>query len=326
VSEDSSSSRRWLPALLFSAGSLVFLVSVVLNATQAGLKLVAYIMTGSLAVYAEMLHSVSDTINSLVLLIATLLVNKRPSLKYPLGFERFPYVASIITISVLVGFIANNVLIRANQALAEDGFVGGDVFLGGVLVMVGVVIDVLVLGMVLRVRGGWGGSGSRIKPMTTALIIEDLFSLSGNIVAITSLALTGMYPYMDAIGSIVIAIIIVIAAAYVIYRNIEVLIGTSAPKDIMLRIIKIVTRHREIIDVEDLRSYVITPDHIQIVVTLGVNPRKNAEELDKLKEKIVREIMALDTRIKRVVIEFTSEPYDDKDREKILREINRMEE
>ena len=63
-----------------------------------------------------------------------------------------------------------------------------------------------------------------------------------------------------------------------------------------------------------------------IVATLGVDPRKSVKDLDELRERIVREIMAIDPRIKMVIVEFSGEPIDDRDRDRIYREISYMEE
>ncbi len=305
---------------------LIFLFSVALNAIQTGLKLVAFILTGSLAVYAEMLHSVSDTVNSFILYMGALLVNKKPTPKYPFGFSRFPYIASIIAISILVGAIANNIFIQAYEALHRGRVIYGEILGGSSLIGVAVAIDIAMLIAVYRAKHMWRDRMSKLRPITMALIIEDLFSLSGNLVALSSLILSATYPYIDALGSMAVTSIILAASAYVIYRNIEVLVGRSAPKDVMLRVLSTLSRFSEVVDIDDLKSYAITPDHIYIVASLGVDPRKAVKDLENLRERIVKEIMAIDPRIKRVIIEFSGEPIDDRDRERIYREISYMEE
>ncbi|MDT7889441.1 MAG: cation diffusion facilitator family transporter [Desulfurococcales archaeon] len=304
---------------------LVFLFSIALNSIQAGLKLVAFILTGSLAVYAEMLHSVGDTINSLVLYMGALLVNRKPSPKYPLGFARFPYVASIISVSILVGAIANNIFINAYEALHRGVGIYGELLAGSSLIGIAIGIDIAILTAVYRMRQMWRDPGSRLRPIAFALIIEDLFSLSGNATALSSLILSSRYPHIDALGSMIIASVILTASAYVIYKNIEVLVGRSAPKDVMLKVLKTISRFGEVVDIDDLRSYAITPDYIFIVATLGIDPRKSMKELDILRERIISEILTIDPRIKRVVVEFSSEPVDDRDRERIYKEISHID-
>jgi len=306
-------------------GPRVFLYSVFLNSFQALLKLLAFTATGSLAVYAEMLHSVSDSVNSGVLYMGALLVNRKPTPKYPLGFARFPYVASIISVSILVGAIANNILTRAYEALHGGSPVYGDLLYGGSLLGAAVAIDAAILGAVYRMKHMWKDPSSRLRPIALALIIEDLFSLSGNAAALSALALSGVSYLADVVSSIAITAVILAASAYVIYNNIEVLVGRSAPRDLMLKVLNAISRHREVVDIDDLKSYAITPDHIFIVAALGVDPRKSVRDLDSLREAIVREIMAIDPRIKRVIVEFSGEPFDDRDRERIYREISYMD-
>lgn len=306
--------------------SFVFLASVFLNSIQAGVKLIAFIIVGSLAIYAETLHSVSDVINSFILYLASVMVNKKPSPKYPFGFARFPYIASIISISILVGAITNNILIQAYEVLHSGARIYGDVLKGVYLVGVAIVIDLAILLYIYRVRRAWRDPSSKIRPIFLTLLLEDMFSLSGNTVALASLYVVGMNSIADGIASIVIVVIMLVASASIIYRNIEILIGRSAPKDVMLKVLNKISKISDVVDIDDLKSYAMTPDNIIIITTIGVNPRKNMSDLEELREKIAREIMSVDTRIRGVVVEFSSEPVDDRDRDKIYREISSMEE
>jgi cobalt-zinc-cadmium efflux system protein len=305
---------------------LVFLASVLLNAAQAAVKLAAFIIVGSLAIYAETLHSVSDVINSFILYLASFIVNKKPSPKYPFGFGRFPYIASIISVSILVGAIANNILTQAYEALHEGGRLYGDVISGAYLVTIAIAIDLAILLYVYRTREIWRNPSSKMRPLFLTLILEDLFSLSGNSVALASLYMIGINSSVDVIASIVIAAIILVASAQVIYRNIEILIGRSAPRDVMLKILNRISKISDVVDIDDLKSYVLTPDNIVIMATIGVDPRKSIGALEALRERIIREITSIDPRIKNVIIQFSSEPIDDRDRDKIYREVSSMDE
>lgn len=200
---------------------LVFLASVLLNAAQAAVKLAAFIIVGSLALYAETLHSVGDVINSFILYLASyIIVNKKPSPKYPFGFGRFPYIASIISISILVGAIANNILTQAYEALHEGGRLYGDVISGAYLLAIATFMDVGILLFIFMARDAWRNPSSKMRPLFMALILEDLFSFSGNAIALASLYMIGITSIADVIASIVIVAIIIMASAYVIYKNI----------------------------------------------------------------------------------------------------------
>ncbi len=306
---------------------LVFLASVLLNAVQAAVKLAAFIIVGSLALYAETLHSVGDVVNSFILYLASyIIVNKKPSPKYPFGFGRFPYIASIISISILVGAIANNILTQAYEALHEGGRLYGDVISGAYLLAIATFMDVGILLFIFMARDAWRNPSSKMRPLFMALILEDLFSFSGNAIALASLYMIGITSIADVIASIVIVAIIIMASAYVIYKNIEILIGRSAPRDVMLKVLNRISRISDVVDIDDLKSYVLTPDNIVIMATIGVDPRKSIDALEALRERIIREITSIDPRIKNVIVQFSSEPIDDRDRDKIYREVSSMDE
>lgn len=305
--------------------SHVFFISIVLNSFQALFKFYGFTATRSIAVYAEMLHSASDTVNSSILFLGALMSNRRPSPKYPFGFARFPLIASTISISILVGAIANNVLLQALTALGEEPTPLGDLFAGSLALYAAIGIDAAILASVITIRGSKGSSLSRIKPLTTALIIEDLLSLSGNAIALTALHFSETMPHVDAVASIAIAGIIVAASGYVVYKNIEILIGRSAPKEIMLRVLEKVSRIKDVIDIDDLKSYAMTPEHYIILISVGVDPKRSAEEMDALKNRIVNEVLSIDPRIRSVVVEFSSEPIDDRDRFELYRQFSSMD-
>ncbi len=306
--------------------SLVFLISILLNSAQAAVKFLAFTITSSLAVYAEMFHSVSDVTNSFILYIASIMVDRKPSPKYPFGFARFPYIASIISISILVGAIANNILIQVYEDLRAGEKIYGEVLGGIYLVGAAIAIDLSILLYIFRMKKIWEDPRSKARPLFLALILEDLLSLGGNSIAIASLYMLRINRIVDSIASIVITGIILSASAYIIYKNIEILIGRSASRDVMLKVLSKISRLPGVVDIDDLKSYVLAPDNIIIITTIGVDPRRRVSDLDQLRDDIVREIVSVDPRIKRVIVEFSGEPIDDRDRDKIYREISSMEE
>lgn len=94
----------------------------------------------------------------------------------------------------------------------------------------------------------------------------------------------------------------------------------------MLKVLNRISRISDVVDIDDLKSYVLTPDNIVIMATIGVDPRKSIDALEALRERIIREITSIDPRIKNVIIQFSSEPIDDRDRDKIYREVSSMDE
>lgn len=71
-------------------------VSVLGNAVLSLLKVIVGVLSGSLAVLSDGLDSASDVITSLVILIATPIINRPPNSKYAYGQEKAENVASTI--------------------------------------------------------------------------------------------------------------------------------------------------------------------------------------------------------------------------------------
>jgi cation diffusion facilitator family transporter len=87
-------------------------ISVLGNAVLSLLKIVAGMLSGSLAVLSDGLDSASDVITSLVILITTPIISRPPSRKYAFGREKAENIASTL-LSFVIFFMGWQMLITA---------------------------------------------------------------------------------------------------------------------------------------------------------------------------------------------------------------------
>ncbi len=88
-----------------NAGYWEGIVSVIVNCLLFALKFWAGIVTGSIALTADAWHTLSDSLSSIIVVIATKLSAKKPDSKHPFGYGRFELIAALF-IAFLLGFIA----------------------------------------------------------------------------------------------------------------------------------------------------------------------------------------------------------------------------
>ena len=69
-------------------------LAIVVNALLAFLKLLAGFLSGSYAVIADGIDSVSDIVSSLVVLIAARIIARPPNIKFPYGYKKADTVAT----------------------------------------------------------------------------------------------------------------------------------------------------------------------------------------------------------------------------------------
>ena len=90
-------------------GYLEGFVSVIVNSALFVLKLWAGIVTGSIALTADAWHTLSDSISSVVVIIAAKLSSKKPDKEHPFGHGRWEQIAALF-IAFLLAIIAYDFL------------------------------------------------------------------------------------------------------------------------------------------------------------------------------------------------------------------------
>ncbi len=77
-------------------------VSVVANLTLFGVKLALGLVTGSIALIADAVHTASDSLTSVVVIVSAYIARKPPDAEHPYGHGRIEYVAAVM-IALLLG-------------------------------------------------------------------------------------------------------------------------------------------------------------------------------------------------------------------------------
>jgi len=86
-------------------GYLEGVISIILNSALFAVKLYAGIITGSIALVADAWHTLSDSLSSLVVIIAVKISSKKPDPEHPFGHGRWEQIAALF-IAFLLAVIA----------------------------------------------------------------------------------------------------------------------------------------------------------------------------------------------------------------------------
>src|ERR1700759_2742323 len=214
------------------------LVALGANVLIALAKSAAAVVTGSASLVAEAAHSWADAGNEIFLLIADRPSHRAPDRAHPLGHGREAYVWSLF--AALGLFVAGGAVSVTHgvQELIHPGpaerFVVGYVVLAVSFVLEGV-------SFLQSVRQARSEAESLQRdllehviatsdPTLRAVFAEDSAALIGLVIAAAGLAahqLTGS-PVPDAIGSILVGVLLAVVAVVLINRNRRFLVGEEA--------------------------------------------------------------------------------------------------
>ena len=293
-------------------------LSILFNLIAIVIKYMIFSSTFSRAVYSEVFHSIGDTSNSLTLFIGTQIYSTKPSPRYPFGIGKVLYISSLFSSIILSGsifymIIAENIRI---YGVLEHQLISSGFFWFYMLVLT--LFDITTMLIAIRIIRSKQGRSIVLWP----LILEDLMGISGNIMASISLAMSNRI--LDIYLSSAIAFITLAGSIHIGYRSIEALIGHSAPKEVVARIIKIALSTPGVVDVNDVKTMIIDPDRYLAIMQVEVREDMTVKEVEEIKEDIVASIRGNLPEIRYLILDIVKPREPEKSYVRLLREIKEI--
>ncbi|CAF3663291.1 unnamed protein product [Rotaria sp. Silwood1] len=84
-------------SILATGGGKVVVAAVLINATNAVIKTIGWLFTGSASLFSEAVHSIADTCNQLILTFGLYQSIKKPNPEHPYGYSNMTYISSLIS-------------------------------------------------------------------------------------------------------------------------------------------------------------------------------------------------------------------------------------
>ncbi len=218
--------------------NLTVIIALLANALVALAKSAAAMFTGSASMVAEAAHSWADTGNEVFLLVADRRSKRRPDHSHPLGYGREAYVWSMFAALGLFVAGAAVSITHGIQELIDPGE-ASDFVVAYVVLGIAFVLEGFSFAQAFRQVGREAQAIDRdllehalqtSDPTLRAVFAEDAAALLGILIAGGGVALhqvTGS-PTPDAIGSILVGVLLAVVAVVLIDRNRRFLVGMEA--------------------------------------------------------------------------------------------------
>ncbi len=234
------------------------------NTSVTIIKGVVAAMSGSSAMFSEAVHSFADTLNQTLLLIGLRRSRKKPDEEfgYGYGFERFFW--ALISACGIFFVGAGVTIYHGITSLQHPQPVTIDLLTFAVL-LVAFVIESWTLMVASRAlvaahpESSWRERLNHADPTTLAVFLEDGIAVLGVAVAATAISTSFITQNVawDAYGSIVIGVLLAIAAVILIIKNRQYLIGRSIPEGERAAILELLSKEPAIERVIDFKSTVL---------------------------------------------------------------------
>jgi cation diffusion facilitator family transporter len=256
-------------------------IALLANFAVAVAKSVAAMLTASASMVAESAHSWADTGNQAFLLIANRRSLRKPDERRPLGYGREAYVWSLLAaVGLFVVGAAVSVWHGITELMHPTG--GHENYLIGYIVLgVAFLLEGSSLLQAYRQLHGEAEEYDRevleyalatSDPTTRAVFAEDSAALIGLVIAAAGLGLhqlTGSAAW-DAIGSILVGVLLGVVAVILIDRNRRFLTGEPGSTDLYDAAVKHLEQQPDVAEVRFMRLEYIGPKQIFLVASVDL--------------------------------------------------------
>jgi cation diffusion facilitator family transporter len=238
-------------------------------------KSIAAVLTGSASMLAEAAHSWADTGNEVFLLVANRRSHRPPDRAHPLGHGREAYVWSLLAaLGLFVAGAAVSVTHGIQELITPEP--ATDFVVGYVVLALSFMLEgISFLRSVRQARPTAELFGRDLieevmatsDPTLRAVFFEDAAALVGLVIATGGLAahqVTGSST-PDAVGSILVGLLLAVVAVVLIDRNRQFLVGEEADPRVRAAAIQALLDMPEVARVTYLRLAIVGPRMIYII-------------------------------------------------------------
>jgi cation diffusion facilitator family transporter len=269
-------------------------------------KLTAAIFTGSIAMWAETLHSFSDTINQILILIGIKTSSKAASERHPFGHGKEQFFWSFIVATMIFGI--------SGILSVEQGF--GTIFgkehhienvnLSYIILTISAVFEGNALRVALylfkqtiEARGEKVSFSTLAKefqeskdPSILTVIVEDSAALLGIVIAGISISLseTTRNTIFDGIGSLCIGVVLMVFAFFLAKENKALLIGEAISRKDYKRIDDLVREIPEVNRIISMRTMHFAAEDVLVAIEVSLMDGLNTDEIESVIDHIEQKV------------------------------------
>jgi solute carrier family 30 (zinc transporter), member 9 len=254
-------------------------------------KFVASTVTGSSTMLAEGFHSLADVLNQTLLLLGIERSNKDANIEFHSGFGRERFIWSLIS-AVGVFFLGcgaslyhgiSGLLSDAHHELTNIPWAIGVLLFS--LIVEGIVLYLAASSLIKQATAEdipfMDYIDEQADPTEVAVLLEDSAACLGLVIALIAIGLTYWTGelYWDAIGSILIGVLLGFVAIVLVQKNRSLLIGRSIPATDMKILRSILNSKKYLGEIQHIRAEVIGSGKYEVQIEIEFNEHHLVQSL-----------------------------------------------
>ncbi|WP_155369654.1 cation diffusion facilitator family transporter [Catellatospora vulcania] len=290
-------------------GTKAIVAALLANVGIAITKFIAWALSGSSSMLAEAIHSVADSGNQVLLLFGGRRAQRQATPLHPFGFGReryiYAFIVSIVLFSVGGLFALYEAYHKFHEAThsADKGAITSWQWLPVTVLLVAIVLEsfsfrtAIVESNLVRGNASWKDFIRRAKaPELPVILLEDLGALVGLVFALFGVCMTlitgnGIW---DAVGTMMIGLLLVVIAVVLAIETKSLLLGESATDEHVKAIAVAIEAGPEVERLIHMRTMHLGPEELLVAAKIAVRHDESADE-------VARGIDATERRIREAV-------------------------
>jgi cation diffusion facilitator family transporter len=298
--------------------TLTVVVAMLANLGIAIAKGIAGLISGSAAMLSEAVHSLADTTNQVLLLVAVKRSNKEADARHPFGYGRERYFWSLLAaVGIFVGGGAFAIY-HGVDTLFGSGEEHGHYVVAYVILGVSFLLEsVSWLQAVRQLRGDARRLDRSFRdqlwhttdPAATTVFFEDSAALAGLVLAAAGVGLhqiTGEHAW-DSIASIAIGLLLTLVAYVLGKENRSLIVGESADPRLQRGVEEIVRSYPEITSVDELLTMVIGRGEVLVAARIDLEDDLPAREIEALARRMERDVVTAHPTVRHFFVDITAD-------------------
>ena len=262
------------------------IVGIITNLILAGIKLIAGLLSFSIAIVADALNNLSDAGSSLISFVSFKIAAKPADKEHPFGHARIEYVSSMI-VSFLILLVGFELMTSSVSGLFDAG--------ESKLEVTALTYVILAISIALKLWLGlfYRKIAKKIDSSVVAAAAADSFSdcASTTAVLVSSviIGISGWW-FIDSIVGLAVSVMIMIAGIKILNETKNSLLGEAPVQEVVESIKKTVEKYPEVVGIHDMLVHNYGPKTYIVSFHAEVDGSQNIYDLHDAIDNIEREI------------------------------------
>lgn len=275
------------PAVHGAIGKLAGITGIVCNVLLASLKIIAGLLTGSVAITGDGINNLTDSASSVVTLLGFRIAQRPADGEHPFGHGRYEYISGVVVAALVL---------LAGAELAKSSF--EKILHPEAIPFTALTLVILLvsIGVKLWMAGFNRKLGKLIGSKTLEATAQDSRNdvIATSAVVVSFLADGLFHIQLDGFVGMGVALFILWSGISLAKNTIDPLVGMQADEEMVRQLTELILAHERVLGIHDLLIHDYGPGHcfatVHAEMDAGESPLDAHDQLDHIEQEAMRRL------------------------------------